>query len=44
MEGLTCQIMTWDDYKNDLGTHDANGEFLKGLDNIIVAITGRGDL
>lgn len=36
--------MTWEDYKTDLGTHDDNGEFLKGLDNILIAISGRGDL
>lgn len=36
--------MKWIDYQNDLGNQTSDGEFLKGLDNLIQAITGRGDL
>ena len=36
--------MKWTDYTDDLGDQTDNSEFLKALDNTIVAITGRGDL
>lgn len=36
--------MKWTDYTNDLGDQTDNSEFLRALDNTIIAITGRGDL
>lgn len=36
--------MTWDDYENDLSSQDSSSIFLRELDNLIQAITGRGDL
>lgn len=36
--------MTWDDYENDLSSQDSTSIFLRELDNLIQAITGRGDL
>ena len=36
--------MTWDDYENDLSSQDSTSIFLRELDNLIVAMTGRGDL
>ena len=36
--------MKWTDYTSDLGDQTDNSEFLKALDNTIIAITGRGDL
>ena len=36
--------MTWDDYENDLSSQDSTSIFLREFDNLIQAITGRGDL
>lgn len=36
--------MKWTDYTSDLGNQTDSSEFLKALDNTILAITGRGDL
>lgn len=40
----TGNYMTWDDYENDLSSQDSTSIFLRELDNLIQAITGRGDL
>ena len=40
----TENYMTWDDYENDLSSQDNTSIFLRELDNLIVGITGRGDL
>lgn len=37
------RYMTKEEYVDDLNNHDETGEFLKGLDNVIIAITGRGE-
>lgn len=42
--GIIVDNMTFTDYKNDLSARDSTSEFLKELDNLILAITGRGDL
>ena len=38
------EYMTWTDYENDLSSQDSTSIFLRELDNLIQAITGRGDL
>ena len=38
------EYMRWIDYTDDLGNQSSDGEFLRGLDNMIQSINGRGDL
>ena len=40
----TGNYMTMADYENDLSARDETSIFLRELDNLIVAMTGRGDL
>ena len=42
--GELDEYMRWIDYTDDLGNETDDGEFLRGLDNMIQSINGRGDL